>query len=342
MTVLRHRTERTARAARRSLAGLAVLGACLLAAGGPGGAAEPWLSPLGRAHPLAGRIWDTAGATFVDAPTLVARLASARFVLLGEKHDNADHHRLQARVLGALVAAGRRPAVAFEMFAADDQGAIDRHLAAAPTDAAGLADAVDWQRSGWPAWAMYQPIAEVALAAALPVVAANLSRAATRALMQGGPDALEPAARVRLGFDRPLPPPLQADLADELQRAHCGHAPLALLERMRAVQHARDAHMAASLVEHGGPSGGVLIAGAGHVRADRGVPFHLRALAPASTAVSVALVEVRDALDEPAAYAVPAPGGVWPFDYVWFTPRVDDHDPCQRFRKPLEGLRDKP
>ena len=30
------------------------------------------------------------------------RLARAEFVLLGEKHDNPDHHRLQAEVLRGL------------------------------------------------------------------------------------------------------------------------------------------------------------------------------------------------------------------------------------------------
>ncbi len=31
--------------------------------------------------------------------------------------------------------------------------------------------------------------------------------------------------------------------------------------------------------------------------------------------------------------------GPFPFDYVWFTPRVDDLDPCEKFEKQLEGLR---
>ncbi|MGZ9157183.1 MAG: ChaN family lipoprotein [Candidatus Binatia bacterium] len=34
------------------------------------------------------------------------RLARAEFVLLGEKHDNPDHHWLQAEVLRGLIAAG--------------------------------------------------------------------------------------------------------------------------------------------------------------------------------------------------------------------------------------------
>src|SRR6266536_2359670 len=103
-----------------------------------------WQSPLGRDHASSGTIWDVRAAAPITADTLVARLAARRFVLLGEKHDNPDHHRLQAWTLAALVAAGRRPAVAFEMFRADQADVIARHLAGAPGDAHGLGDALDW------------------------------------------------------------------------------------------------------------------------------------------------------------------------------------------------------
>src|SRR6266480_2784062 len=77
-----------------------------------------WQSPLGRDHALIGTIWDVRAGVAITPETFVTRVAARRFVLLGEKHDNPDHHRLQAWVVGALIAAGRRPAVAFEMFRA--------------------------------------------------------------------------------------------------------------------------------------------------------------------------------------------------------------------------------
>lgn len=55
-----------------------------------------WKSPLGRDHSLTGRIWDVSSARFIDRETLVERLAGADFVLLGERHDNPDHHMQQA------------------------------------------------------------------------------------------------------------------------------------------------------------------------------------------------------------------------------------------------------
>src|SRR5690348_2390749 len=80
-----------------------------------GSSGMSWKSPLGRDHPLTGRIWDVSSTRFINRETLVNRLAGADFVLLGERHDNPDHHLLQAEVLRSLIAVGRRPAVGFEM-----------------------------------------------------------------------------------------------------------------------------------------------------------------------------------------------------------------------------------
>src|ERR687898_3312211 len=106
--------------------------ACVLA----GCSGTSWKSPLGQNHPLTGRIWDVSSARFIDRETLVERLARADFVLLGERHDNPDHHMLQAQVLRSLIAVGRHPAVGFEMLGLDDTSIIAGHLAVAPNDAA--------------------------------------------------------------------------------------------------------------------------------------------------------------------------------------------------------------
>ena len=180
--------------------------ACVLA----GCSAMSWKSPLGRNHPLTGRIWDVSSARFIDRETLVERLARADFVLLGERHDNPDHHMLQAEVLRSLIAVGRRPAVGFEMLGLDDASTIAGHLAAAPNDAAGLGRAVNWNQRGWPDWAMYQPIAEAALQAKLRIVATNLPLTTARKMTRDGLAALEPRVTRELGLDEPPPEPVFA------------------------------------------------------------------------------------------------------------------------------------
>jgi uncharacterized iron-regulated protein len=290
-----------------------------------------WQAPLGREHPLTGRIWDTRAGRFVTAEALVAALAQARYVLLGERHDNPDHHRVQAALVRGLLAAGRRPAVPFEMFTADDAPAIARHLGAAPRDAAGLGDAVNWRRSGWPDWAYYQPIAQAALDADVPIVAANLAPSTARALARGNRSALPPGLAARHALDEPMPGGAQAALAAEIERVHCGLMPADRVDGMVLAQRARDATLADGMLG-GERDGAVLIAGTGHVRGDRGVPLYLRVRAPGASIATVAPLEVREGWTRPEQYGEAWDGGL-PFDWVWFTPRMDDGDPCARLRK---------
>jgi len=298
-----------------------------------------WKSTFGRNHPLTGRIWDVTSARFIDRQSLVTRLARADFLLLGERHDNPDHHLLQTEVLRSLSALGRRPAVGFEMFGLDDASAIASHLAFAPNDAAGLGRAVNWNKSGWPDWAMYQPIAEAALQAKLRIVATNLPLATARKMSSDGLSALEPSVRRELGLDRPLSDAMFATMAADIRNSHCGYASEESVKAMVGVQRARDAQMAQSLIAAGDPDGAILVAGAGHVRNDYGIPIYLTAKAPGKQVISIAFLEVDDQKPEPHNYALPDPNGRSPFDYVWFTARVDDENPCEKFKSQFEDLK---
>ncbi|HEX5795115.1 MAG TPA: ChaN family lipoprotein [Geminicoccaceae bacterium] len=304
--------------ARAGLRRALVAASALLAAACAPGA---WKHGAGRDHPLVGKIYQVSSERFVDQAMLLANLARADFVLIGERHDNRDHHRLQALLTRELQAASARPrVVAFEMIPSDRQLAVVEHLQTRPKDAAGLGAAVDWPALGWPDWPLYQPIAEAALAAGATIVAADLAPAQRDAVFSEGPEVLQASMVRRTGLDRDLPAPLGASLAQELREAHCGQVSEPLVEGMFRVQRARDAMMADRLATVAGRAGGVLIAGNGHVRSDRGVPWYLARLRPTARTLSVGLLEVQD-----EATTVPAD---LPFDYVWFTPRVDDADPC--------------
>jgi uncharacterized iron-regulated protein len=82
----------------------------------------------------------------------------------------------------------------------------------------------------------------------------------------------------------------------------------------------------------------VLIAGAGHVRRDYGVPMYLASKMPDARVISLAFVEVSRGEPDPPAYAMQFQRQTLPFDYVWFTPRVDDQDPCAAFKEQLKKL----
>jgi uncharacterized iron-regulated protein len=286
---------------------------------------------LGTQHGLSGRIYQPSTERFVDQATMLADLAGADFVLLGERHDNPDHHRLQAQLTRALVVTGERPrVVAFEMIPGDRQLAVVEYRQTHPGDAGGLGAALDWRASGWPEWPLYQPIAQAALDAGAEIVAADLSRAQREAVFRQGPKMLQAAMVRRTGLDQSLPPPLAASLMQELREAHCGQRPEALIEGMFRVQRARDAMMADRLATVAGHAGGVLIAGNGHVRNDWGVPWYLARIRPTARTLSVGMIEVRDGADVPIAEL--------PFDYVWFTPAAADGDSCAGIEQPSHPL----
>lgn len=294
-------------------------------------------APLGREHPLTGRVIRLVDDSAVDPARLVHDATGAAFVLLGEKHDNPDHHKLQAWMIDALSRSGRRPAVAMEMLSADQAPALARYLSDAHADATGLGDAVGWQAQGWPDWTIYAPIADAALRARLPIIAADLAKAAQHGIGRRGLGSLPDYAIARLQLMTDYDPHQAASLARELRDSHCGHVPEDALQGMATVQRARDAHMAAAMIDAAALpdiDGAVLIAGAGHVRRDRGVPWHLARMAPGKTILTIAFREVDPVRTAAAQYVGPGT-----FDYVWFTPRRDDEDPCARFEERLRRLR---
>ena len=88
--------------------------------------------------------------------------------------------------------------------------------------------------------------------------------------------------------------------------------------------------------------GAVLIAGAGHVRQDYGIPVYLASKVPRTSVISLAFLEVSQDLLDPRAYAARFDRQTLPFDDVWFTPRVDEQDPCVAFEESLKKLRRRP
>ena len=320
----------------RTLLFLLLLIAALPAMADSGGG--PWSAPLSRDHPLVGRIWRPDNRQYIDEGELAERLVAADFVLLGERHDNPDHHRLQAWALDRIIAAGRRPLVAFEMVGPEQAAALERHLRDRPGDVAGLAETLDWTLSGWPAWEHYQPLFAAAVQAGLSIGPANLPRETMRAVARGQ---TLPADQQRFyGLDQPPPPPLFAAMAEEIRQSHCGQLPEQAVGPMVAVQWARDAAMAHALADRS-PGGAVLIAGAGHTRIDRGVPLRLTVLAADRPSFSLAFIEVSDDETDPAGYGEAFGTPLPPFDAVWFTPRANDDDPCAEMTRFMQRKLEK-
>lgn len=296
-----------------------------------------WESHLDVDHPLVGTIRDVAARRRVDERELTTRVRLSDMVLVGETHDNPDHHRLEARLVEAFAAGHEAPAVVFEMLDRDRQPAVDASLSAHPGDVDALANAVDWASSGWPSWALYRPVFQAAVAARGTLLAAGIDRAAAMRIAKDGVAVFDPNLDGMFGLHDPLPPGVQDTVRDEIREAHCGLLPEGMLDSMVTVQRVRDALLAERL--HDGSikgHGALLVAGAGHVRRDWGVPAQLTRAYQARP-LAIALLEVRAKIATPDGYAEDFHAPSLPFDFVWFTPRGNDVDHCAELRERMKA-----
>jgi len=309
---------------------------CFWAAISPAHAADPWENWQTSLHADSehtGTLWDARAGKAVTPAEMVARLAKARFVLIGEVHDNPDHHRLQGWIIARLAEAGLSPTVVMEMIPGEKADALADYLAKPDATAAGLGPALNWDESGWPAWREYQPIADAAFAAGLDILAGNPTGTMTRETAQSGLDVLG-ARKANLSLDMPLAPALSDALMDELYDGHCEMVPRERLQPMARVQRLRDAAMADAMLN--AEDAAVLIAGNGHVRADRGVPWYLRARAPEASTAVVMHVELDGSGKSPADYVQRGPDDAPLADFVWLTPRAERPDPCEQMRQMMQ------
>lgn len=282
------------------------------------------LSPLalaacaGRMPPAPDRIVQVASGRLLRPEDVLAQARRADFVLLGELHDNPEHHRRRAEVLTGL---GKNAAVVAEHL---PRGPL---LRLPPPDGDALRKALEaggFEARAWN-WPLHEPLFAAVARAQGSVRGGNLDRAAVRKLAIDGEVAL-PADLAAWTDAAPMSQSALAELEDDLQRGHCGRMPAARMPGMVAAQRGRDASMAQTLADErerlrkAGVTGPVvLLAGNGHVRRDYGVAQLLAARWPKARILSV----------ESTEHGAGDPGAEAPFDVVWFTPPAEREDPCK-------------
>ena len=262
-----------------------------------------------------------ACASSTPPPTSSAR-SEPTFVLLGELHDNPDHHRARADQLRRLIAQEPRTAVVFEQFSRGEDGAVAQARKTTPGDVNAVIDAAKFDRKSW-RWPLHQPLFDAALQSGADVRGGNLDRDQIRKIVREG-DAAWPADLLALRARTPWSDTQQGTLRQDIQDGHCGAMPEAMLPGIVQAQRARDAAMAQAMLaaREAGAKRVVLIAGNGHVRRDVAVPVYLQAAGvPASDIDAVAYLEPGS--------ATPAGG----YDRVERATAPSREDPCAAFKK---------
>jgi len=294
-------------------------------------APSQWESEHFQDHPLVGSVWrgDGKASNWQD---LAIALEAAQLVLVGEVHPNVDHHRLQASVLAYVAASTKLPTVVWEMIPSTRQSDLDDWVMATAPDASALGQALEWSDSGWPAWEMYQPIAEVAALHQLKMTGAALPRETMMNIGRHGANGVDEQLQARLHLDVALDQHAHAGLMDSLREGHCGLMPDEALINMAIAQRARDGAMASAMLGEDGKQASVLIAGNAHVRNDWGVAGLLNMLMPQAEILSIAQIEVSADEPDPNFYLEWHDSGDG-YDFVVFTPKAEIKDYCAELRK---------
>jgi len=255
---------------------------------------------------------------------------------------------LQAQFIDYLTENNHTPAIAFEMLNQNQQSIIDTftaeyyptkhgysHSQSADTNTVLFTKKINWEKSGWPEWPYYRPVFYAAISNHLAIIAANLEVKQIRKVIKEGSQALDQEYQDLLKkyqYDKQL----QKELEQEVQSAHCDMLPEKMLSPMLMGQQTRDLAMTRAIQSSLSKNNAqvVLIAGSGHTRNDYGIPFYLQQENPELSIISIAFVEVSDNESDPEEYA-----GAWsktarqlPCDYVWFTPKAEREDQCEKMK----------
>lgn len=285
---------------------------------------QPWQSTLYLDHPLVGKLWDSAANRFIDGAELEAAIVRASYVLLGEKHDNPDHHAMQGQLLASLFQQHRVARLAFEMLDSASQERLDQIYTQRPETLAELKTYLDWDEEGWD-WTYYGPLLQAGYQAGVPLFAANIDTDTMRAVY---------ASELPAAIATVLDAEVTARLNQDVDESHCGLLPESQFPAMVRVQQSRDNAMAQALGPVSNEGVNVLVAGNFHVRRDLGVANYLLhgqpELAPRAI-VALGMIEVQPEVTDPADYLEQF-NAVRAYDYIWFTPAISDEDYCASLR----------
>lgn len=170
----------------------------LLAAGvaACGGAPAKTVSPAQQAIVLqiAGgkeQIIDASTGLPVSFETMMAALATAKVIYVGERHDNADDHGVQYAILDGLGSRSTSLALGLEMFQYPYQQALD-DWSASRIDEAKLRKRTQYEKRWGFDFDFYRPLLETARSLRTRIVALNATEEVTHAIAHGGLAALDP------------------------------------------------------------------------------------------------------------------------------------------------------
>ncbi len=248
-------------------------------------------------HAVRPELWiDLNRGDEVSDAEVIADLAGAGVVYVGEAHTIKRHHDLQLQLLQELFLRKIPLVLCFEQLEARDQPAVDRY-ARGEIDLAAFVKTIDWPKK-WTNYTDYQPLCEFARAHHIPIRALNAPADTIRAVSRGGGIAkLTPELRTQLPAEIFTDDSVYEHFTNLELAMHMAMDP-AKLRPVFEAQVARDETMAANIVAGrrtetaaDQPRTAFVVLGSGHMRFGLGTAERVRRRDPGIVERLVILTE---------------------------------------------------
>lgn len=229
---------------------------------------------------------------------LLAKLRDRPRVIVGEKHNNLQHHQIEQWLVESLPRQRTQGSVLMEMITPSQQDKVnavkDQLKQGKSLTGQQITEQTAWQK-GWK-WELYSGVTTAALAGSYPLLSANLDRREIKKFYEH-PLAVTGALSTQ--------PSVREAIAKTIEESHGGKLEPKQAEAMLAIQQQRDRRMAESLLA--APTPALLIVGGYHANRALGVPLHVEDIAPMTELTVVMLAEEGVKVDKSNA------------DFVWYT-----------------------
>jgi uncharacterized iron-regulated protein len=289
---------------------IAALAGIALAQTAPPAAPDPNRLPIGLPGTIRvakGEMRNARTGRIATAKDVAVASRNQKFMLVGESHDNLEHHQMQAAIIEALAADGREVIVGFEMFTRPNQDRLNGWTLGWWSEAEFI-EKGGWKEQWGMDFALYRPIFDVVKARRLPMLALNVPRDWVRTASRQGYDALPEEAKKQL-------PPMdlkQEDHRSVFKALMGGHPLNAQMENVYRGQVLWDEAMADTAIRYlegrfGSVSGTpsrvvvVIVAGVGHGMYHAGINLRLKNRTGFDT-VTMSPTETNDVIEVARGY----------------------------------------
>ena len=309
-----------------------------------------------RDDPLIGKIVRAADQAEISYDQLLADALKSEVIYLGENHDNAEHHQIQLKIINDLISKGKRPQIGFEFFSVDQTPYLMSFATATKSKMPGhgaevlektLRTQLGWQQRTDQYWKFYFQFMELAKKHELKIFGTDLPAGLVKRLTRSGNSSLTGAEKTLIS-----PTGFQEDsyrqlMFEKFKASHCGFAREAFQEKMYQTWIARNDRMAQSIVSmvtDDVTEPIVMILGGGHTQHNMAVYERVNFLKPGIAQFNLGLREITIDPLPLSDYIQTTKIGQTVFapshPYVWFTQRTSYEDPCRRFKKQLQRMKD--